>query len=105
MGNQPSFPTNEQWDNWKKREDDKFDEFTKNTQSNINSFNDEVDHLALLYTNYTSACYDKSFFRRTFYDNNECSHARNELVVSTIKLGKYANENQELATLKNKLNY
>lgn len=89
MGNEetkPVYPTEDQWKIWQ-QEKKKYinEEIAKSTNIYSKELEEQMSKTFISFTNYFNKCHDKSRISRFFIDNNECSRAREQLMMDIFK--------------------
>jgi hypothetical protein len=105
MGQQetkPSFPSDEQWNAWRKERDEKISGEIANLEKRRGAEMSENIHRTMeLFDDYMSACHDKSKFKKFFMDNDDCTTARQKLthhIAGTVK--GYMNDEAAIAGMR-----
>lgn len=81
LESKPSFPSDQEWQEWKKLRDEKItkeiDQIKKSQSQNIDK---DITTAIFLFDKYMQECHDKSRLKTFFTDNKSCTIARKDLI-------------------------
>jgi len=84
----PTFPSNEQWHSYesekKEQRDNILQELEEKRDQNVQQIKEiEKEWISKVIT-YMTHCQDKSWMSRVFRDNNKCTEAKKDLMMTSI---------------------
>ena len=107
MGARPSFPTDQQWTDWRNKNQEQKEEIKETLETQLEENEKLQEKISKEFgekaVNYMRECQDKSQLSRLFWNQKECTKAKEELMSKGMEYLSSIGAGQNVESALNKL--